>query len=172
MKFYSILFFICFLSANNFTFANEVKGNEFIATFLPNYHNNWNSEKSEEKYGDSVYIFIYAELKTQAVINYRNYTGSQFTDTIIIQANTIHTFKKRSYDFALRGYNLSGVISSRHNSERISNISFHLKTDNPVIVYGHSQAKTTSESFNILPYESLGKEHFVSSYNSSGWIES
>ncbi|MFA5512648.1 MAG: hypothetical protein WC313_09365, partial [Candidatus Kapaibacterium sp.] len=40
------------------------KNKEFVLTFLPNYHNNWYSEVSSEARGDSIFIFIYAEVPT------------------------------------------------------------------------------------------------------------
>jgi hypothetical protein len=147
---------------------NEVKGTDFVITFIPNYHNNW----TEGDYtSDSIYVFIFAEVDTKAQISYHSYKGTPFTDKIDIKANEIYVFKKTSYDFALRGYNVSGDLNSRNNSEKVCNISFRLTTDNSVLVYGHSQAVTTSESFNVLPVMALGKEYLVMAYNSKGILD-
>ena len=163
-----IFFIILLLVVSNTVFAQtqESKGRDFCITFLPNYHNYWNDPVL--KLGDSVYLFIYAEQQTNAEITFHSVAGVPFTENFTINANEIYVFKKTSYDFALRGYNLSGQLGIRNNSERVSNISFRLTTDNPVLVYGHSQAVTTSESFNVIPVMDLGKEYLIMTYNSSG----
>jgi hypothetical protein len=142
---------------------NEVKGTDFVATFIPNYHNNWSDENY---YSDSVYLFIFAEFDTKAQITYHSVAGTPFTENFTIKADEIYVFKKTSYDFALRGHNMSGDVTKRNNSETICNISFRITTDNSVLVYGHSQAVTTSESFNVLPVPALGQEYLIMSYNS------
>ncbi len=166
MKFYILLIF-GILFGSSLLQSDEVKGKEFIATFLPNYHNQWNDTDSKLKLGDSIYLFIYSEKPTKVNIEYNNQIGQKFNENFNIPANTIYTFKKPSYFFALIGYNESGDLSARNNSERVSNLSFRIKSEESVIVYGHSQAVTTSESFNVLPLESLGNEYIVAAYNSS-----
>jgi len=166
MKFYILLVLGIFFSSSLLK-SDEVKGKEFLATFLPNYHNQWNTPDARYKLGDSIYLFIYSENQTNVNIEYHNQIGQYFNENFNIPANTIYTFKKPSYFFALIGYNESGDIYARNNSETKCNLSFRIKSEEPIIVYGHSQAETTSESFNVLPLESLGNEYIVAAYNSS-----
>ncbi len=170
-KLFTLLIFLNFFISIDYLYAKELKGTEFIATFLPNYHNNWRENDTKLRLGDSIYIFIYSEFDNVIYLKYRDVNGNSYFDTLKISPNSIYTFKKPSYNFALRGYNLSGVIGTRNNSEVISNLSFYIKSEKPIIIYGHSQAVTTSESFNILPIEALGKEYIISAYNSSGLID-
>lgn len=168
MRKYTLLIITLFISFIKLH-SSDVKGTEFIATFLPNFHNNWSYGKD---LGDSVYLFIYAEKLANINIQYYNQKGQFINDSITVPSNSIYTFKKNSYEFALLGFNESGDISSRNNSERICNMSFRVKSDQPIIIYGHSQANTTSESFNVLPIETLGNEYIVAAYNASKWIAS
>jgi hypothetical protein len=110
-------------------------------------------------------------VQTNAQITYHSTAGTPFTENFSIKPNEIYVFKKTAYDFSLRGYNLGGSLGSRNNSERVCNVSFRLTTDNSVLVYGHSQAVTTSESFNVLPVPALGQEYLVLTYNSDGMVQ-
>ncbi len=158
-----------------FSFSNvskcdidTTKNKEFILTFLPNYHNNWRSFEPRLQLGDSIYIFIYAEVPTKGTISYRDISNRIFLDSFYIpDPNVIYVFKKPAFNYALRGYNLSGTISNNNYTEKIVDLSFVVKADYPVQVYGHSQAKLTSESFNVLPIESLGKNYLVLAYNAN-----
>ncbi|HRP01690.1 MAG TPA: hypothetical protein PLE30_03480 [Candidatus Kapabacteria bacterium] len=168
MKFCPLLFAIFFLFMAK-ALSNDVIGTDFIATFIPNYHNNSNSPDNQMKYGDSVYLFIYADKVANVNIEYNNQLGQHFVDNFKVSANTIYTFKKTSYDYALLGYNKSGTIKNRNNSEMTSNISFRVKSDSPIMVYGHSQAVKSSESFNVMPVQALGNDYIVAAYNSSNY---
>jgi len=170
-KLFTLLIFLNFFISIDYLYAKELKGTEFIATFLPNYHNNWRENDTKLRLGDSIYIFIYSEFDNVVYLQYKDVNGNSYFDTLNVSPNSIYTFKKPSYNYALRGYNLSGVIGTRNNSEIITNLSFYIKSEKPIIIYGHSQAVTTSESFNILPIEALGKEYIISAYNSSGLID-
>ncbi|MBX3044122.1 MAG: T9SS type A sorting domain-containing protein [Candidatus Kapabacteria bacterium] len=147
------------------------KNREFILTFLPNYHNNWNSNTPSLIRRDSVYIFIYAEVPTKGTIEYRDRFNNQYVEEFEIpNPSIVYVFKRVSHDFALLGYNISGNMAFDVNitdSEKIRSLSFKVKTDFPVQVYGHSEADMTSESFNVLPVESLGNEYLVLTYNAN-----
>jgi hypothetical protein len=144
------------------------KNKEFILTFLPNYHNNWYSNVERLFRGDSIYIFIYAALPTKGTIEYKDVYGREYIDNFDIpDPKVVYIFKKPAYDYALQGYNLSGVLNDNTHSERVVDFSFKVKADLPVQVYGHSQAVLTSESFNVLPIESLGSNYIVLAYNAN-----
>lgn len=171
MKFY-IFIILTFIISSSISRTDEVKGREFIATFLPNYHNNWYEPDDRYRLGDSVYLFIYAEKATKVIIEYGSVSIPDYIDTISIAENSIYIFKKPAYSFALIGFNLSGYIDNRIHSERVTDVSFRITSEQPIIVYGHSQATLTSESFNVLPLESLGNEYIVAAYNNSKYMES
>ena len=142
------------------------KNKEFILTFLPNYHNNWYS--LSERRGDSIYIFIYAAVPTTGSIVFKDINGVDYTENFNIpDPKAVYVFKRPAFDYALLGYNVSGTISNYTHSEKPIFLSFKITADMPVQVYGHSQAVTTSESFNVLPVESLGNEYFVLAYNAN-----
>ncbi len=144
------------------------KNKEFYLTFLPNFHNNWTNPTDRLRKGDSIYIFIYAALPTKGTIDFKDVYGNSYSENFDIPDPTkIYVFKKPAYDYALRGFNLSGNTNSSNHNEKITDFSYHIKADLPIQVYGHSQATLTSESFNVLPVESLGNDYFVLSYNSN-----
>lgn len=149
------------------------KNKEFVLTFLPNYHNNWYSEVSSEARGDSIFIFIYAEVPTTGTIEFRNRNGNVFVENFSIpDPQSIYVFKRVARDYALIGVNVSSQSNfGRNDAEKITPYSFRIKSDNPIQVYGHSEATTTSESFNVLPIESLGNEYFILTYNSNNDAE-
>lgn len=147
------------------------KNKEFILTFLPNYHNYWTSMSPSLSKGDSIFIFIYAEIPTKGKIAYRDRNNNLFEqDFDIPNPDIVYVFKKPAKDYALIGYNVSGRLSVNTDSidtEQIREYTFKIKADFPVQVYGHSQAVTTAESFNVLPIESLGNEYIILAYNAN-----
>ncbi len=151
----------------------DTKGTDFWLAYLPNYHNNYNSNYSKLRFGDSLYIFIVAEESTKGVIEYTNRNGQSFsTNFQINDPKDIYTFKVSYWDFEVFGYNLSGDIENstyvKNQSEKVGRNSFHVMTDNEVTVYAHSQAVTTSDAFLVLPTDVLGKEYLVLTYKSDG----
>ncbi len=155
----------------------DSRGTDFWLTFLPNYHNNWSSLEPKRKYGDSLYIFISAEEPTKGSIEYFNRDGQQFIKYFeIIDPQDVYVFSVPSYDFALLGYNVSGVLYDISNSqiqtETVALNSFHVVSEKKVSVYGLSQAVTTSDAFMVLPTNILGNRYFILSYPSDGIIYS
>lgn len=141
------------------------KNLDFILTFLPNYHNSWDSFNQNSGY-DSIYIFIYAELPTKGTIEYYDVNGKEYIQNFVItDPSNVYIFKKPTYNYALRGFNRSGIITNNNQVEKPVKMSYRIKSDMPIQVYGHSQANRTSESFNVLPDESLGKEYLIIAYN-------
>lgn len=165
----SITVFAVIFSINSlFAEIDTTKNKDFVLTFLPNYHNNWNDNDTYLSRGDSIYIFIYAEVPTKGKIEFKDRTGRSYVEVFDIpDPNVIYVFKKVARDFALLGYNVSGMISSNTDNEKIKSLSFRVTADFPVQVYGHSQATLTSESFNVLPVESLGNEYLILAYNAN-----
>ena len=161
----SFALFMLFVQSNSFADLDITKNKEFIMTFLPNYHNNWNTP---DRRGDSIYIFIYAAVPTTGKIVYKDIYGVDYTENFSIpDPKVVYVFKRPAYDYALLGYNVSGNISNQTHSEKFVYLSFKISADMPIQVYGHSQAVTTSESFNVLPIESLGNEYLVLAYNAN-----
>ncbi len=143
---------------------------EFILTFLPNFHNNRQSPFEHLRRGDSLYIFIYADTEpSSGVIRYYDELGGEYIHNFNIQNPDVpHIFSVAYNGFELRSYNDSQIITSNNDNEKFTKKSFHIKTDKPVVIMGHSQALLTSESFNVYPYEFLGTEYLVMAYNSDG----
>lgn len=165
---FSFALLMLLMQSNSKADLDITKNKEFILTFLPNYHNNWNSNIPSERRGDSVYIFIYAAVPTTGSIVYKDVYGVDYTENFNIpDPKVVYVFKRPAYDYALLGYNVSGNISNNTHSEKPVFLSFKITADMPIQVYGHSQAVTTSESFNVLPIESLGNEYLVLAYNAN-----
>ncbi len=161
-----LIFVFCFIQNNASSELDLTKNKEFILTFLPNFHNPGDSTFSKS---DSIFIFIYAEIPTKGKISCRDRNNNLFEVNFDIpNPDVVYIFKKPARDFALLGYNTSGIISKNPKSidtEQIREYSFRVTADNPIQVYGHSQALLTSESFNVLPIESLGNEYLVLAFN-------
>ncbi|MFA6571543.1 MAG: IgGFc-binding protein, partial [Bacteroidota bacterium] len=148
----------------------DTKGTDFWLTFIPNYHNNQFFDSNPFlKYGDSLYIFINADEPTTGTIEYSDYNGRKFSQNFsITDPNQFYTLKLCHLDFELQGYNDTRSLDFRNQSERIAPQSFHVTSQKEVTVYAHSQAKTTSDAFIVLPTDILGMDYFVMSYNSDG----
>lgn len=146
----------------------DSKGTDFWLTFLPNFHNGRNAFPPEIP-NDSLYIFITSEVPTKGKITFRNFSNQTFTqDFTITDPSKIYVFKRKYFDFELRGYNDSGNNWSRNQNETPAVQTFHITSDDEVTVYALSQAITTSDAFLVLPTDVLGDEYLIMSYNSDG----
>ncbi len=152
----------------------DSKGTDFWFTFLPNYHNHFNANQSPVlQYGDSLYIFVAADVPTTGNIEFRDRLGNIFNEPFSISNPAdVYTFSVSSYLHELWGFNKMGIEMNNTNNdtEKISRLSFHITTDEEVTVYAQSQAITTSDAFMIFPTDVLGNDYFVLSYNSHGYI--
>lgn len=162
---------LCIFKTNLHADLDITKNKEFILTFLPNYHNMWYSTNPATANEDSVYIFIYAEVPTKGSITFRDRMENLYTEDFEIPDPTrVFVFKRAARNYALLGYNISSRLATNNSlidNEQVRNLTFKVTTDYPVQVYGHSEARTTSESFNVLPVESLGNEYLVLAYNTN-----
>lgn len=163
------MFFASFSEGAAQTVTYDTKGTDFWLTFIPNFHNNYNSPTPRLRYGDSLYIFITAEEATSGVIDYRDYQGGEYSTSFTISdPSEIYTFKVSWWDFELKGYNEHGQRWEQNQCETVASQSFRVQTDAEVTVYAHSQAVTTSDAFLVLPTDVLGSEYLVMAYNSDG----
>ena len=146
---------------------DSTKNREFILTFLPNFHSAYRSQNASLRLGDSISIFIYSSEPTKGTIEFTDKKNIKNKINFSIpNPSVVYVFKRTTIESSLLGYNVSGVLFDwSTNSESISNLSFKITTDKPVHVYGHSQAILSGDSFNVLPFESLGNEYFVLAYN-------
>lgn len=137
----------------------DSKGTDFWLTFLPNFHNDPNT--------DSLYIFITSSEPTSGTIEYSNRMGNTFTQSFTISDPTqIYVFKLKSYNFELLGFNEGGIIRSSNQGESIASNSFHITSEKEITVYALNQAHYTSDAFMVLPTDVLDKRYFILSYNS------
>jgi len=154
--------------------ANDsgIFGNDFILTFLPNYHNYKHeiSLPTSVRRSDSLLIFMTSDRVTSGTIQYFDINGREYNYNFTIsQPNEIIVFKESFWDFELQGINNSGrynVDFSQHES--IAPQSFRIRSDENITVFAHSHARLTSEAFNVYPVSALGNRYFVLSYNSHG----
>ncbi|MCO5251220.1 MAG: T9SS type A sorting domain-containing protein [Candidatus Kapabacteria bacterium] len=162
---------VMLLSGLNISFGDESEnGRKFYMTFLPNFHNNKWSQEQQLKYGDSLYIIIYADTEpTNGTITYSDNNSIKNVHSFTIPNPDIpHIFSIAYNKFELIGYNDAGRVNNNSDNEKISKKSFYIETDKNVIVLGHNQAYLTSESFNVLPEELLAEDYIVMAYNSNG----
>jgi len=167
---YIIILFLVFSFSNLLSsdISYDSKGTDFWLTFMPNFHNG-RSAFPPEIPDDSLYIFITSEVPTKGKITFRNFNNQAFTqDFTITDPSKIYVFKRKYYDFELRGYNDSGNSWSRNQNETPAVQTFHITSEDEVTVYALSQAVTTSDAFLVLPTDVLGNEYLVMSYNSDG----
>ncbi len=166
------IYIIVFLIIASATLAKadaDSKGKDFWLSFMPNYHNNVENNDPAFKYGDSLYIFINAEQPTKGKITYRDRYGIETIKNFeIINPAQLYTFKVSYFDYEIWGYNYHGRYWSNFQTEKPAPQSFHVETDEPVTVYAHSQAITTSDAFLVLPVEAVGFEYYIMSYSSDG----
>ncbi len=147
----------------------DIKGTDFWLTFPPNYHNNKYIENANDmqKYGDSLYLFIVADVPTNGTIVYRDSLGREYTHNFsITNPDEVYSFKVCYFNFELVGFNDSGQPFKRNQCERVAKQSFHIMTDNEVIAYGHSQAQMTSDAFMVFPTDILGNDYLIMAYSS------
>ncbi len=157
--------FLLFIYANILLSQIETrydsKGTDFWLTFLPNFHQNPNT--------DSLYIFITSSEPTSGTIEYRDRAGTPFTQSFTISDPTqIYVFKLKNSNFELLGFNEGGTIRSSNQGESIALNSFHITSEKEITVYALNQAHYTSDAFMVLPTDVLGKRYFILSYNSDG----
>jgi len=147
----------------------DIKGTDFWLTFPPNYHNNkyaYNAN-DKQKYGDSLYLFIVADVPTNGTIVYKDSTGREYTHNFsITNPDEVYTFKVCYFNFELVGFNDSGQPFNRNQCELVAKQSFHITSDNEVVAYGHSQAQMTSDAFMVFPTDILGNDYLIMAYSS------
>ncbi len=151
----------------------DSRGKDFWLTFLPNYHNNYRSSDPRQRFGDSLFIFIESQEPTRGTIEYRDRDGNEYVhDFTITDPSQVYVFKEPSNNFALLGFNESGVIIPDFLSqcEKVGVNSFHITSEKEVTVYALSQAFTTSEAFLVLPTDVLGNRYFILSYPSDSYV--
>lgn len=164
----TLLLFGCFYIVSGQSLSN--KGRNFLLTFPPNYHNNYNS--ATLRFRDSLQIYIVAEGQTFCSISYRNRTGKLFTDTFsIAKAGNIYTFRVPAVGFELEGFNQSGTLTDNNQNEVTAPQSFRITADGDVTVFALSQAETTSDAAMILPVSALGLRYVAACYNSDGKLD-
>lgn len=162
-----LLFFGVFIYQSTAEDFFDSKGKDHWLTFPPNFHNNITNTRPEFKYGDSLYIFITCEIPTKGQIDYFDIDANSYTEYFeITDPSQIYTFKTTWFDFELQGYNRSGVVWRRHQCEEIAPQSFHVTSEEDVMVYGHSQSVMTSDAFLVLPTDVLGMNYYVLAYKS------
>ncbi len=147
----------------------DIKGTDFWLTFPPNYHNNKYRQNVNEKqkYGDSLYLFIVADVPTNGTIVYRDSLGREYTHNFsITNPDEVYTFKVCYFDFELVGFNDSGEDFKRNQCELVAKQSFHITSDNEIIAYAHSQAQMTSDAMMVFPTDILGNDYLVMAYSS------
>lgn len=140
----------------------DTKGTDFRFAFLPNAH-----KTASESSSDSLFIFIAVEKPTDVSIEYYDRTGNQYNHQIsITQANSLYKFQLQYYNYELWGYCTDLFRDTRFQSEMVSNMSFHITSNEEITVYAHSQARQTSAAFLVLPTDVLDNDYIVISYNS------
>lgn len=145
----------------------DTKGTDFWLTYIPNFHNYIDQNSDYMKYGDSLYIYIAASEATSGQIEYFDRFATPYLHEFdITNPDDVYIFKVSYYDYELWGYNHSGSIGNRRQSEQVAPQSFRVTSDVEVSVYAHSQANTTSDAFLVMPSDVLGKNYYVVSYNS------
>ncbi|PKL84622.1 MAG: hypothetical protein CVV22_12085 [Ignavibacteriae bacterium HGW-Ignavibacteriae-1] len=162
---------VMLLSGLNISFGAEDEiGRKFYLTFIPNFHNHKWSPTPQLKYGDSLYIMIFADLDpTKGTITYSDANGKKYIHSFSIPDPDIpHIFSIAYNEFELIGYNDANRTNFDSDNEKVSLKSFYVETDKHVFVIGHNQAVMTSESFKVLPIEHLGNDYLVLTYNSNG----
>ncbi len=175
---YSFLTTILILIQFNTLFAKievvkDSRGTDFWFTFLPNYHNNYYENVTSLKFGDSLYVFVAAAEPTRGKIEYFDQEGVPYeTEFEITDPTKMFIFSVPSYYFELKGFNLSGIITTTNDpkiqTEKVVLNSFHITSEKEVSVYALNQAVTTSDAFLVLPTDVLGKRYFVLSFSSDG----
>ncbi|PKL79641.1 MAG: hypothetical protein CVV25_07165 [Ignavibacteriae bacterium HGW-Ignavibacteriae-4] len=136
-------------------------GREFYFAFMPNWHENNNSDK--------LYVFVSSRVPTKGVIEFTNRFGvsssSKFTITNPNQVQTI-SFDPSMYE--LLGQNNSGrILNSGGDTEQIKKTTFRLTSDDDVTVVIHNEARYTSDACLVYPADALGQNYFVFSYESN-----
>lgn len=131
---------------------------------MPNFHNN----EGDTPNFDSLHLFIVAEQATSATLNIWNIYEENEVHTFNIAAGEPFQFRKFYDDYEpatgsnLAGKRRNGVV----NSGRPQLVSWHLKTDEKVGAIILNNAAFTSDAAMLFPYESLGQNYIVTTYNS------
>jgi hypothetical protein len=147
----------------------DTKGTDFWLTFIPNFHQFRNSNYQNLSRGDSLYIFITADQPSSGTIEYKDRNSVLYSKNFTINDITkIYSFSVSWNDFELMGFNDSGALTKRNQSELLAPQYFHVTTDNEVTVYAHSQAYKSSDAFLVLPSDVLSNEYYIISYQSDG----
>ncbi|MCX6155110.1 MAG: hypothetical protein NT007_13235 [Candidatus Kapabacteria bacterium] len=159
-----LLFSLCFIL--NFAFAKvhrDNKGTDFWMTFPPNYHNSSGNET------DTLYLYIASSNFANVKITYANILGKRDS----IQFQVTDTNQVYLFDFDYRKYELTsfmnsnGLISNNDN-EKISKKSFHITSDQEIVLFAHSQANYTSDGSVILPTKAIANEYYILAWPCDG----
>ncbi len=141
----------------------DTRGTDFWVTYLPNYHNNYDSNKPRLKFGDSLYIFIGATEPTSGTIEYWDKSEQRHEENFTItNPDELYMFRVSWWD-----YEIKGSVHNLGDSEIPIKQSFHITSESDVTIYAHNQAQMSSDAFNVMPTDALGKKYMVMSYNNS-----
>ncbi len=153
------------MSLNSVDAQNEAidnYGKEFYFAFMPNFHNDGIDN-------DQVIIFITSQTPTSGELNYRNRFGTPQVEPFTIdQPNGIAKIFINARTGELTGQNTSGRRNfDGGETERISEKTFQVTSDEDVAVVIHSEAEFSSDACLVYPVDALGKNYFVFSYESN-----
>lgn len=159
----------CIVTGNAQPYPDS-QGTDFWFTFLPNFHNDYDSldTQPDKKLEHEIYIYISATTATNGTITLKNRQGQTRVEPFSIpDPSQIYEFRTYFKPYELLGFNRSGAIDYfGMQTESVAEQSVHITSDQPVTVYALNQASLTSDAFLVLPTDALAEDYIVTSYTS------
>lgn len=159
----------CIVTGNAQPYPDS-QGTDFWFTFLPNFHNDYDSldTRPDKKLEHEIYIYISANTATSGTITLKNRQGQTRVEPFTIaDPSQIYEFRTYFKPYELLGFNRSGAIDYvGMQTESVAEQSVYITTDHPVTVYALNQASLTSDAFLVLPTDALAEDYIVTAYTS------
>lgn len=150
-------------------------GKEFYFAFPPNLH----LSTKENTINDSLYVFIASNVPTKGYIELNNVYGESKTFNFeITNPDEVYIFSQSFWDYEMVSYEFyTGTnrfednfeIDGGSHNEIVSQLSWHLVSDEDVSVTILNSAFKTSDATLLFPVTALGKNYIVASYYSDNF---
>jgi hypothetical protein len=176
MKIKLLILILTFIQSFSYSQDITSAGKEFYFAFPPNFHQNLYSNYNSLRLGDSLHIFITSDKITKGYIEANDIFGASRTFNFEIRdPNQLTKISVAFWDFEMMSFDFNGNLDrfnnqwgnplrGQNNNEKVSNLSWHLVSEDDVSVSILNQAKYSSDGTLVFPLNSLGKEYIVAAY--------
>ena len=147
----------------------NASGTDFWVSFMPNAHVDNGDSDEVKKQRDSLFLFFNSTRPdNNVIIDYYDHRGREYSDTIYIDnQDDYFTWGVSYWDFEPHRFIGNGTTRWGNGIDQVNRASLmgiNIRSDFPIFVIAHNQAKWSSDACLTFPKKSLGTEYYCHSY--------